>query len=371
MLVLEILFYSFILVVLLEIIIYVFIYGRFAFLKAQKIIPNNLQPVSVIVCAKNEEENLKAHLSSLINQSYPNFELVLVNDSSNDNTLEVMEDFAQHHQNVKIVDVKEVETFWGNKKYALTLGIKAAKNELLLFTDADCKPVSNHWIAEMVSQLQGETVIVLGYGAYNKVKNSFLNKLIRFETLLAALRYFSFAKLGSAYMGVGRNLAYTKSSFFKANGFMSHMRIKSGDDDLFVNQVATSKNTTICFTKTSFTTSVPKLIFKTWMDQKRRHISTSKYYQNKHKIALAGLYSLQILFWILGILLIALNHMLLPVLAIIGTRLLFLYIVFGSTCKKLNDKDVVLLIPILEICLIITHLYIFIHNLISKPYHWK
>lgn len=110
--------------------------------------------------------------------------------------------------------------------------------------------------------------IVLGYGAYEKVKNSFLNKIIRFETMLTATQYFSWAKIGKPYMGVGRNLAYKKEEFFNVRGFMDHMKIRSGDDDLFINQAATKKNTAILYTPESFTFSEPKTTFSSWVYQK-------------------------------------------------------------------------------------------------------
>ena len=193
---------------------YLFIFSKFSFAKANST-KSSFPSISVIICARNEAENLKNNLPLFIHQEYPNFELVVVNDSSSDETLEIIEEFQEKYpQRIKIVNVEEVEKFWGNKKYALTLGIKAAKNEHLLFSDADCKPVSKHWIQEMSSQFSDKKAIVLGYGAYDKIKNSFLNKLIRFETLMTAIQYFSYTKIGLPYMGVGRNLAYTRSLFF-------------------------------------------------------------------------------------------------------------------------------------------------------------
>lgn len=181
---------AFIVVVIIQIVFYVFIFGKFAFLKPQEATKKNF-PISVIICAKNEANNLTRFLPSVIAQDYPNFEIVLINDASKDNTLEVMQSFAVEHSNIKVVDVKSIEAFWGNKKYALTLGIKASKNEYLLFTDADCKPLSKNWIAEMSAHFNEEKALVLGYGAYEKIKKSFLNKMVRFETLITAINYFS------------------------------------------------------------------------------------------------------------------------------------------------------------------------------------
>lgn len=368
--VLDFVFYSFIAIVIIQALIYLFLFGRFAFLKSKKETQKNIA-LSVIICAKNEAENLKAFLPSILEQDYPDFEVVLINDSSSDNTLEVIQDFSKLYSHIKVVDVKNIEAFWGNKKYALTLGIKASKNDYLLFTDADCKPVSKDWIKNMSSYFSNEKSIVLGYGAYSKIKSSFLNKLIRFETLLTAINYFSFAKLGLPYMGVGRNLAYTKKEFFDANGFINHIKVRSGDDDLFINQIATSKNTAICFTKDSFTESVPKTTYKDWFKQKRRHVSTAKHYKTKHKIILALLYISNFMFWLLALILFTILYNWHIVLGIFLFRIIIQYIIIGFSSKKLGETDLLILLPFLEIFLIITQLTIFINNLISKPNHWK
>jgi len=366
---LDILFYSFVVVVAIQTIYYM-VFSFFAFLKIQ---PKKTftKPVSIIVCAKNEAENIKTFLPSILNQDYPNFEVVLINDASTDDTLDIFKDFASSNNCIRIVDVKNNEAFWGNKKYALTLGIKAAKHEHLLFTDADCKPNSKLWLSQMSSYFEDKKELVLGYGAYAKKKGSFLNKLIRFETLLTAIQYFSYAKIGAPYMGIGRNLAYTKSAFFSTNGFINHMKIRSGDDDLFVNEVATKDNTNICIRKNSFTISEPESSLKNWIRQKRRHISTAYYYKTGHKIVLGLFYMSQISFYLLLTVLLAIQYQWEIVLILIGFRLIFQYLIFGFSANKLREKDLLYVLPILEIALIIIQFSIFISNKISKPTHWK
>lgn len=328
-------------------------------------------PLSVIICAKNEAKNLKKNLPTILEQEYSTFEVVLINDGSTDKTLKVMKEFEASHNNIKIVDVKTNEAFWGNKKYALALGIKASTNDFLIFTDADCKPNSNKWLAEISSKFSNKKAIVLGYGAYSKKKHSLLNKLIRFETIITALQYFSYAKLGLPYMGVGRNMAYRKELFFNNNGFNSHMSLKSGDDDLFINEVADSTNTEICFTKESFTISEPKNSFKDWILQKRRHVSTAKFYKTKHKFLLGLFYISQLLFWFLGIALVILGYNIQWVLTLIVLRFAIQLLCFGFTAKKLDDANLIFFAPFLELFLVSTQLSIFITNLISTPKHWK
>ncbi|AOW20028.1 glycosyltransferase [Urechidicola croceus] len=366
----NIVFYVFLCVSLIQLFYFLFVFAKFSFINPNDNI-SQFPPISLLICARNEAENLEEFLPFFIEQKYPNFELVLINHASIDNTLDVIESFKKRYPKlIKIVNVAENEQFWGTKKYALTLGIKAATHESLVFSDADCKPASNNWLLEMSKQFNKKNTIVLGYGGYQKIKNSFLNKLIRFETLFTAIQYFSYAKLGIPYMGVGRNLGYTKTQFFKTNGFASHMKIRSGDDDLFVNQSANKYNTAICFTKDSFTVSVAKTTFKNWILQKRRHISTATYYKPIHKFLLGLFYVSQLLFWLLAIMLLLIQFKWIFVISIMTLRILVQYITIHQSAKKLNEKDLVFWSPFLEIFLIFIQLFIFIKNLFSKPTHW-
>jgi glycosyltransferase involved in cell wall biosynthesis len=368
----EYIFIAFLVMICIQFIYYVLVFGRYSFSAKKE--PDSSQsqhPISVIICAKNEAENLNYNLPLFLNQNYPEFELILINDCSIDGTLEVFENFKNSSTiPVKVVNVEANEQFWGSKKYALTLGIKAATHDHLLLSDADCKPKSANWITEMASQFNGTKEIILGYGSYKSIKHSFLNKLIRFETLLTAVQYFSYAKMGIPYMGVGRNLAYTKQLFFKNNGFVSHMKIRSGDDDLFINQVGTQQNSAICDSKNSHTISEPKNSFKSWINQKARHVTTAKYYKPLHKLLLALFYSSQLLFWLTGITLMILMFEWEIVGILIISRFIIHYLVMGISAKKLGETDLVFWLPFLEIFLIFVQLFIFIKNQLSKPKNW-
>ncbi len=367
---LTITFYTFIGVVALQLFYYIIVFGKFSFAKPQKSTPKRI-PISVIVCAKNEEENVKKFVPLLAEQNYPDYEIILIDDASSDNTLDIFEEFEKQYSNIRLVKVQNNEAFWGNKKFALTLGIKAAKNEYLLFTDADCYPSSKEWIKEMSSQFTMSKTIVLGYGAYEKIAGSFLNKIIRFETMLTAVQYFSWAKMKHPYMGVGRNLAYKKEEFFNVNGFIDHMKIRSGDDDLFINQASSKKNTTICFTPESFTFSEPKKTFKDWFDQKRRHVSTATFYKTFDRMQLAVFFLSQFLFIALAVILLIFQYNWMIIVPIVAGRYLFTWISLGYSAGKLKEKDVIYWYPIIEIMLIFTQLNIFITNIFSKPVHWK
>jgi len=367
---LDLLIYTLFSAVFVQSIYHIFIFGRFPLID-HSTQDSKKKRVSVIICAKNEADNLLKNIPHLLSQKHPDFELVLINDSSKDNTLSVMLKFKKQDSRIKIVDVKPVDAFWGNKKYALTLGIKAASNDILLFTDADCVPNSDDWVNQMCSLVTENKKLVLGYSPYQKIKGSFLNQLIRFETFMTALQYFSYAKFGQPYMAVGRNLAYKRELFFEANGFIKHIKIKSGDDDLFVNQMANKTNTALCVNPKSFVKSIPKTSFKDWVRQKRRHISTAKFYKPRHKVMLGLYYISQLLFWLSAFSLIVFLHLWKIVLIVIIFRFLVQYAVFYKSAKKLQELDLLYLLPLTELSLIVFQFYIFINNLISKPRHWK
>ena len=365
-----IILYIFIVLAAIQLAYYLGVFGKFAFAKAQKITPKRI-PISVIVCAKNEEENVANYIPLLAEQNYPDFEIVLIDDASGDNTLEIFEQFEKQYPNVRLVKVENNEAFWGNKKYALTLGIKAAKKEYLLFTDADCYPTSKDWITAMSSQFTMQKTIVLGYGKYEKVANSFLNKIIRFENVLNTIQYFSWAKMGYPYMGVGRNMAYKKEEFFNVNGFIDHMQIRTGDDELFINQAANGKNTTIAYTPESFSYSKPKTTFSAFFNQKRRQIATANHFKSLDQLRLGVFYGSQLLFLLVAVFLLAFQFEWIIVLSIFLTRYSIAWTVVGFSAGKLKENDIKLWFPVVEIVLIFTQVNAYFTNLFSKPTHWK
>jgi len=365
----DVFFYVFVFSVIIQLLYYIFLFGKFSFTKLEKTVPTTI-PVSVIICVKNEAENLSIHLESVLTQDHSNFEVIVVNDASTDNTLSILNTFKKNYYNLKIVDIKPTTNYSGNKKNAVTKGIETATNNYLLFTDADCKSVSKNWITEMTSHFIEDKAIILGYGAYQKIKYSLLNKLIRYETLLTAIQYFSYAKADIPYMGVGRNLAYTKDVFNKANGFSNHTHIRSGDDDLLINQVANKKNTTICFSKKSFTLSKPKKTLNTWFKQKRRHLTTANNYKPIHQFLLGVFYLSQFLFWLLAIILLAFSFKWQLVTILLIIRLTTQYIILGNSARKLCEKDLIIFFPMLDLILVTVQFGVYLSNLVSKPTSW-
>lgn len=265
--------------------------------------------VSVILCAHNESYNLQAYVQSLLTQDYPTYEVIIVNDGSEDSTQSVIESYALLDKRVRTTFVPNGARVKSTKKLGLTLAAKAAKYDYLLLTDADCRPESNHWISAMMagfSGKEGQTEIVLGYGGYF-AEPTLLNDVIQYDTLFNGLHYMGAARIGKPYMGIGRNLAYRKATFFEHGGFSDLMSTCAGDDDLFVNKVANKHNTAVVNTRDSITWSVPESTWKSWWQQKRRHLSVSSLYSAKSRrhlgkepVARGLFYGLQIALYIVG-----------------------------------------------------------------------
>lgn len=331
----------------------------------------NETPVSIIVCSKNESENLKELVPQLLEQDHPDFEIILINDASIDDTRFVIEEFVAQNDNVHLVNVVNNETFWANKKYALTLGIKKAVNEHLIFIDADCRPASKKWLSLISQPLKDQTSISLGYSGYYKVKNSLLNALIRFETVFTALQYLGFAVRSNPYMGVGRNLAYTSKQFYDVSGFMSHMKVMGGDDDLFVNEAATKNNTAIVIDPEAFTMSTPKVQWSKWWTQKKRHISTARLYRAKHKLSLGLFFISQVLFFTAAILGFFFGLQWEAILSLVLLRYIIVMIIIGRGLSRFRESELIPFIPFLEILLVFCQLGLFVSNKSNQPKRWN
>lgn len=323
--------------------------SRLLFLKENKN-DNNLD-ISVIICARNEIKNLKKNLKKILNQQYKNFEVVVVNDRSWDNSKEYLDELKEKYENLKIVNIPDNQTDHFGKKLAITLGIKAAKYSKFLFTDADCYPKSEFWIKEMSKGFNNEKQIVLGAGIYKK-DIGLLNRIIRFDTAFIATNYLSFAKANIPYMGVGRNLGYTEDVYYLNEGFKSHYHIGSGDDDLFVNQAAKKNNTEIIFTKNSLTVSSAKKTWKHWLFQKRRHHTTNFKYKFRDKTLLGLQYLSSLTFYIFLILSVYIQPSKIEILVCFLTNYFVTIIILYKPFKVLMCKDLLWVHPIYEIILL-------------------
>lgn len=348
-----------------------FVYSKLARYRSKTEAKEPLPPVSVIICARNEEENLRNYLPAILSQDYPEFEVILVNDFSEDDTKWLLKELTETHTNLRVIEIAEHIRLKHGKKFAVSLGVKGAKYEHLVFTDADCQPQSDQWLKKMATSFGGDKQIVLGYSPYFK-SLGLLGLLIQFETYHTAMSYLSYALKGNAYMGVGRNMAYTKSLFFAGKGFAAHMHIPSGDDDLFVNQNATRVNTAICIDRDAHIWSKPKDTFNTYYRQKTRHAGASKAYKPKHRHMLARQLVSAVLFYLLAVVTVCIFPATWPyVVGMYALRLVTQILVYFPIMKKLQVKHLIWWLPFLDI---LYYFYICTNGffaLFKKDIQWK
>lgn len=365
MLLRQILFFTFCSIAIIQVLYYLFFFTRLAFYHPRKKTRSQTHAVSVIICARDEAANLAKNLpGSLLQQYSTTHEVIVVDDNSFDDTRYLLEEFRKTFKQLHVVELKQEAKLIPGKKFPLSVGIKTAKYGIVLLTDADCVPASEHWIEKMQDSFDEHTEVVLGYGSFHK-KSGLLNKLARWETFHTALQYFSYALAGLPYMGVGRNLSYKKELFFRHKGFTAHNRIPSGDDDLFINKAANRRNTRINIDPGAFTLSEPVKSWGQWIKQKSRHYSTGRHYKFIHKFLL-GLYALtHFLFYpFLAATLVFYNWQL--GLIIFGVRFLLQAVIFYAGMKKLREMDLYPWFLFADIWMFFYYL-VFAASLIKKP----
>lgn len=326
--------------------------------------------VSVVVAANNELENLKALIPAIMSQEYPVFELIIINDRSSDGTLEYIHELSLIHDNLKVRNVDELPDHVNGKKFALTLGIKAAQYEQILFTDADCLPFSTDWIASMSQGFSDKKSIVLGFSNYVH-HTGFLNYFIRYETLLTGIEYLAAARLGAPYMGVGRNLGYKKSLFLENKGFLGYQDIVGGDDDLFVNKHARAQNTSVVVGSAATTLSKAETSWSGYFRQKVRHLAVGKLYKFPSKFFLS-LFSLSwIMIWATAVPAYILTKEPEYVLYLLSGRILLIIITFFVAKLKLGIAFNVLGVIFLDFIFAIYYIFVGTRALFAKTIKWK
>lgn len=355
---------------LVQLVFYWLIFSRLAFYKSTKETQKELPPVSIVIAARNEYHHLIKHLPLILEQDYPAFEVIVVNHASDDETKIYLDDLGRREPKLKPVHIDRDLNFFSGKKFPLSIGIKSAKNEILLLTDADCVPQGKNWIRSVVENYGADTEIVIGFGPYMKQKG-FLNLIVRYDTFMIAMQYLSFALSGMPYMGVGRNLSYKRSTFFRNKGFTSHYKIASGDDDLFINQAANKSNTRIALNPESFMYSPAKQNFSTWFRQKQRHLSTGTQYKSKFKFLLGMFGITQFLFYLSLIVLLVLWVQPLILLGAFVVRLASQILVHKKVLDRLRDHQILLFSLFWELFHVVIIQTITLFSIFRKPVQWK
>lgn len=369
MLYLEYFFFAAIITQLIYFILFVIAFSKRSKV-SQALNPASSTPLSVVVCAHDELENLQILIPSILQQNYSNFEVIVVDDRSNDATLDWLLTETKLHSNLRMVHVDHTPDHINGKKYALTLGIRAAKYDWIVLTDADCKPASPNWLTGLSEGISENTEIILGYSPYQK-KNGWLNRFIRFESIITALQFLGFALLKMPYMGVGRNMAYRKSLFMNNKGFTNMLSYTGGDDDLFVNKHAKGKNTSVAIGAQALVTSVPKTTVAEFFQQKIRHMAAGKKYKLADRLLLAPFILSWLISLILGVFLLFLSANPIFIAGALLLRLITMTSTLYVALKRLGDGFELWSVLVLDIIYGIYYLTTAPTALLTKKIQWK
>lgn len=345
-----------------------FFFSRLAF-KKPVVEPDRALPVTVVICSRNESNSLQQLIPLLMDQDHHEFEVVVVNDRSEDDTWEILQWMKPNFAKLRPVNIQADEKFSYGKKIALGVGIRSAKNQHVILTDADCMPVSRDWISTICAGFRGGKKIVIAFSPYEK-QRGFTNLMERYDGISKAVQYISFAQAGFPYMGVGRNLGYTQETFLSAKGPRRHQQLMSGDDDLFINEVARTKNTAAVADGRSFMTTRATPDLATWIRRKRRHYTTARFYRFGHQVLLTLLPLARLLLWASIIFFAITGHARLAILGAAIEILLFLPIRMLAM-RRLGAGGIIWLTLPLEWLFLLLEPSLYLSTLIIKPRRWK
>jgi len=328
------------------------------------------QPVSLIICARNEAAALQRNLPLILAQRYgntpgkTNYEVIVVDDASTDDTVQVLQELGREYGHLRTVRILPGEPrSLPGKKFALGRGISSAEHELLLFTDADCRPAGPDWLALMTAPLRRGRQIAAGYGGF-EMAPGLLNRFVRWETMHTFLQYGTYALAGVPYMAAGRNLACTREAMARASADPVWGRTASGDDDLMMRTVATGGNTEIVCTPGAFTLSRAKTRWAGWLKQKQRHLSTGKYYRPHIRFLLGGYALSHAGMWLGAVVLMVSGHFY-PAAMLLALRCLLYWTLWTFTARILHERRLLFLFPLFDFGWMI-------YNFALTPYiFWK
>ncbi|MCB9252536.1 MAG: glycosyltransferase [Flavobacteriales bacterium] len=349
---------------MVQLMYYFFVFSKFAFHRSNSTESGGMVPVSVILTSKNELRFIKENLDLYLRQDYPEFEIIIINDGSWDGTDEYLEEISKSEPKLKVVSINQDEKYAKNKKFALTMGIKASQYEWLLFSNIDAVPKGNRWILEMSKGMTDDKEMVLGYSGYKK-KNSILNLLLHWDSVVTAMRSFSYALRNKAFMSAGSNIAYKKSLFFSVKGFASHQHIIAGEEDLFINETANKTNTTIVYTGESFTTSLKEFGWKQWFRLNRSKVFVQKFLRKRFDLYLLNMGQLFFYLFLMAGLIFSFENW--PYfLGIFLFKTLCQYIILYNIMKKLEATRLLAFSWLLDILMLPYYLTLGISGMVTK-----
>lgn len=326
----------------------------------------SLPPVSVIIYARGDAESLRTNLPIFFSQDYPDYEVIVVNDGEDTDSEDILKILSSEYKHLYYTYVPVDTQYLSHKKLALTMGIKAAKNDILLFSEANCQPLSSKWIETMADSYTPKTDICLGFCAYQKDKG-FLNKLISYDNLLNGLQYLSSALIHHPFSGNGRNLSYRRNLFFAHKGYSKSLNIHAGADDLFINETATKQNTQVNFSPESII-KIENCDYRSWKETKISRAVTRQFFKGS-SLVFHRLYDVTLFLFLMAALSTIFigisNNWLISIIAglLIIVRFITKATVFRKASLLLQQKTLCLSLLILELVLPIYNMYIRIYRI--------
>lgn len=311
-------------------------------------------PLSVIIVAKDAANELHENLPAILEQDYPEFEVIVIYDRSADDCDDALKLLEDKYTNLYHTFIPDSARYISHKKLGITMGIKASRYDWLVFTESNCHPQSNQWLRQMARNFTPGTEIVLGYSNYEKISGWF-DKKITFDTLLNSMRYLGMALSGHPYMGTGRNLAYRKSLYYKQKGFLSHLNLQRGEDDLFINETSNGQNTRVETSAESIIRiSIPQYK-RIWREEKISYMATSRFFKGGVRYLIGFESCSRILFYITTIATIVIGILTHQWMALAIAVLLWILrfamqvLVFNRVSKDLGERKFYALLPVFDI----------------------
>ncbi len=330
---------------------------------------NRFHSISIIVAARNEEKRILDCLESLEKLDYPRekYEIIFVDDSSEDNTADIINTFCQKNSNWRLIQLEKKSEWLKGKKNALLNGIAQASGEVIFTTDADCR-VPPGWLRKMVNYFRSEVSMVLGYSPLIR-SGKFYFKLLQFDNLFSSIASAAPTKLGYPFTSVGRNLAYRKDSYENMGGFQALKKFRSGDDVHLTGHFRYQKNGIIDFC------ADPDTFVQTQIPSSFRELIQQQIRKNSKTFQLSWssiIFMLTIFFYYLLLIMIP---MLLPSTLYLWGVLLFIkfaleYVTLLKAANIFKQRDLIPYIPLMQV---LYPAYIIFFSIVGtfQFYQWK
>ncbi|MBQ0016991.1 MAG: glycosyltransferase [Bacteroidales bacterium] len=320
---------------------------------------HNLQPeVSIVVVASSQANLLREHLVQLLEQTYPTFEVVVVDYQSHDDTPFVLKVLSAQYPNLKCVRMSEDINLFQSRLYPLSIGIRSAKYDTIVLVEPACVPSDKNWLTALMGGYRSDDdKIVLGYTHLN-VRKGLLGCLEKYDNLVYHCSFLSAASLNVPYTGCGWNLSYRRSFFFDRGAFIQFYDEADEADDLFVNHNANKHNTNYVITnKSMMQVSAPET-FKEWHLLRRHRIATRKLYSSWRSTYISLTPLMTILFYAACVMMFV-NNLTIPwviPVALLLIKFLWQIVCVAQVSKSFSLGNIHWAAPLLELYFIIANI---------------